>query len=232
MIIILLFDHGTPAVAKSWNQESNIQALPFVTLCQPIRNMVAMQSDLQICWNWSFCTHSACDSVSSLRWIVDIPPTEHFSVGVFISSLVAWAKVHWLCLQKGEKAAQQIAWPKMYRLPSLKLKYRLKIDLPKRTFYLHTYPSSGARLGEGTSDHMAVHESQLNGWLPIIDLTEVVLPIITSFPIEGGESSQIARVFRWALDGICHANCHLESCSEVPFPGFKRPGIFWIMIMG
>lgn len=164
-----------------------------------------MQSDLQISWNWSFCTHSACDSVSSLRWIVDIASTEHFSVGVFISSLVAWAKVHWLCLQKGEKAAQQIAWPKMYRLSSLKLKCRLKIDLPKRTFYLHTYPSSGASfcLGEGTSDHMAVHESQLNGWLPIIDFTEVVLPIITSFPIEGGESSQIARVFRWASDEIC-----------------------------
>lgn len=144
-----------------------------------------MQSDLQICWNWSFCSHSACDSVSSLRWIVDIPPTEHFSVGVFISSLVAWAKVHWLCLQKGERAAQQIAWPKMYRLSSLKLKCRLKIDLPKRTFYLHTYPSSGTRLVWGRV-HQITWPFMNHNWMddfPSLTLLRLYCPSSPAFPL-------------------------------------------------
>ena len=32
--------------------------------------------------------------ILSIPIVVDIAPTEHFSVGVFISSLVAWAKIH------------------------------------------------------------------------------------------------------------------------------------------
>ena len=47
--------------------------------------------------------------ILSIPIVVDIAPTEHFSVGVFISSLVAWAKIHG-CASRRE-TAQQIAWP-------------------------------------------------------------------------------------------------------------------------